>query len=407
MAPLRRPLRWRFVSALAGVLLWLGSVASAFAAPTVVLISMDGTRPADLDATELPALSRMQRRGARAERMQPVFPANTFPNHVSLVTGVSPERHGIVNNVFIDPERGRFSYAGDPTWLEAEPLWSIVASHGVRSVSYYWVGSEGKWRSGRGPDDWRAFSSRTRESEKMDQILKWLALPEPERPQLITAWFHGADGAGHRHGPGADAVRKTLAQQDAQLARLFTALDVQKRWAETTVLVVSDHGMQAIEQTVNLHSAFVEAEVEAQVHGGGGFVTVTLADSDDDLDDALETARGLGLEAWARGKGPAGLGSANPRFGDLVAMAPLGTAISKAGLLGRLQASFMGGTHGYRPDAPSMGAIFLALGRGVAAGSAPGQVRALDVAPTVLSLLGLPVPDTMEGRPIDLEGNPN
>jgi len=113
-------------------------------------------------------------------------------------------------------------------------------------------------------------------------------------------------------------------------------------------------------------------------------------------------ARGLGLEAWARGHGPPGLESRNPRFGDLVALAPPGTAISRAGLMGRLRASFMAGGHGYRPDDPSMGAIFLALGRGVTPGSNLGQVRALDVAPTVLTLLGLPVPDSMEGRPIAL-----
>ncbi len=47
-----------------------------------------------------------------------------------------------------------------------------------------------------------------------------------------------------------------------------------------------------------------------------------------------------------------------------------------------------------------MGALFLALGRGARPGSALGEVRAVDVAPTVLALLGIPVPDWMEGKPI-------
>jgi len=400
--------RWRLARLARALLLgaWLLALAApALAAPTVVLISMDGTRPADLDEVELPALTRMAREGARADRLVPVYPANTFPNHVTLVTGVSPERHGIVNNVFVDPERGRYRYDGDPTWLEAEPLWSILAAHGMTSAAYYWVGSEGAWRSGRGPADWRPFSTRTRESEKVDQILKWLDRPEAERPSLVTVWFHGADGAAHRHGPGAPEVAETLRVQDAQLGRLFGALDAQGRWGETTVIVVSDHGMTRVEHTVDLAGALDEADIAAQVHGGGGFATVTLDDADGDLEHAVAVARGLGLEAWARGEGPPGLESRNPRFGDLVVMAPLGTAISAEGLLGRLRAALMGGGHGYRPDEPAMGGIFLTLGRGVGAGFDPGEVRALDVAPTVLTLLGLPVPDSMEGRPIPLDAS--
>ena len=81
----------------------------AAAPPTVVLISMDGTRPADLTEALLPSLVALGRKGARAAALVPVDPSNTFPSHVSLVTGVRPEEHRLVNNLFIDPVRGRFS----------------------------------------------------------------------------------------------------------------------------------------------------------------------------------------------------------------------------------------------------------------------------------------------------------
>jgi arylsulfatase A-like enzyme len=50
-----------------------------------------------------------------------------------------------------------------------------------------------------------------------------------------------------------------------------------------------------------------------------------------------------------------------------------------------------------------MGALFGAIGRGVAPGARLGTVRAVDVAPTVLALLGLPIPEWMEGRPVALD----
>ena len=73
--------------------------------PTVILISLDGTRTRDLNEQDSPTLMALARRGLQAERLIPAIPTNTFPNHVTLVTGVAPERHGIVNNSFVDHER--------------------------------------------------------------------------------------------------------------------------------------------------------------------------------------------------------------------------------------------------------------------------------------------------------------
>ena len=171
---------------------------------------MDGTRPADVAAGRLASLSRLAERGAVAEKLLPSFPSNTFPNHVTLVTGVAPERHGIVDNTFFDPERGLFEKQDIPSWIEVEPIWSLVARAGILSASFYWVGSEGEWPGGAGPRYWKPFSGRTGEKEKVEQILAWLDLPEPERPHLITSWFHGADHASHAHGPDSEEVVRSL-----------------------------------------------------------------------------------------------------------------------------------------------------------------------------------------------------
>ncbi len=53
-----------------------------------------------------------------------------------------------------------------------------------------------------------------------------------------------------------------------------------------------------------------------------------------------------------------------------------------------------------------MGALFVAAGRGVPPGTKLGEVHALDIAPTVLALLGVPIPAWMEGRPLEAFGGP-
>ena len=381
------------------------------AEPTVILISFDGTRPAAVQG--LPAFRRIATDGAWAERLIPAFPSNTFPNHVTFVTGVSPDRHGIVNNSFDDPLRGRYEYAADPTWIEVEPLWSLAARAGVVSAAYYWVGSEGAWRSGLAPRHWKTFDTATGETAKVEEILAWLDLPDArERPRLITSWFHGADGASHRFGPDSEIVAGVLAKQDLALGALLDGLEERGLSGSTTVLVVSDHGMTETQHTADLAEALTDAGLDATVIGGGGFAQVELrgdADRGARAARVVEIARGLGLEAWPRGQGPPEYAITNPRFGDVVVVAKLGTAIAEQSRIGwllgivGLERFAMRGIHGHRPELPEMGALFGAIGRGVAAGARPGTVRAVDVAPTVLALLGLPIPEWMEGRPVVLD----
>jgi predicted AlkP superfamily pyrophosphatase or phosphodiesterase len=366
-------------------------------APAVILISLDGTTPEAVRAAELPTLLDLARRGAAASRLVPVFPSNTFPNHVSLVTGVAPEVHGIVANVFLDPERGLFRYSDDPTWIEVEPIWSIATRNGVVSAAFHWVGSEGPWRNGHGPRYWKRFDADTPETEKVDQMLAWLDLPEPlERPRLITAWFRGGDRAGHRHGPASREVHRTLRAQDRALAGLIAGLEARGAFATTTLLLVSDHGMLPVERHADLDAALRDRGVVAKVLGGGGFVPVSVRGGSGEAARAVSVARALDLEAYPRREAPAELRLGHSRFGDVAVLAPPGVAIARSEAL----RPAMRGSHGYRPEVRGMGAIFVAFGRGARPGAELGEVRAVDVAPTVLALLGIPAPRWMEGSPI-------
>jgi len=365
------------------------------------LISLDGTRPADLAEDTLPSLLALGDRGLVAEGLVPAVPTNTFPNHVTLVTGVAPERHGLANNVFWDPERGLFTKDEIPTWIEVEPIWSIAERAGVVSASYYWVGSEGRWtgaEAGRGPTYWESFSSWTSEAKKVDQILEWLEEPDASRrPRLITSWFHGADKAGHEHGPGSPQVGVALRKQDQAISRLIDEFGKRGLFATTTLIFVSDHGMAAPSRRADLDRELREAGIAARVMGIGGFATVVPRDGQA-ADPAfvrrvIARANRLGLEAFPPSKASPGAGVGHRRFGAVVVRANEDTAIVH-------QRVDLVGFHGYSPENPSMRAILVAAGRGVAPGTKIGLVPSVDIAPTVLSLLSLPVPAWMEGRPI-------
>jgi hypothetical protein len=95
-----------------------------------ILISLDGFRPDYLDRGITPALSQLAADGVRAS-MRPSFPSVTFPNHYTLVTGLHPGRHGLVNNRMEDSQRPGVAFtlqdrsvASDEIWwADGTPIW--------------------------------------------------------------------------------------------------------------------------------------------------------------------------------------------------------------------------------------------------------------------------------------------
>lgn len=397
---------------------WLACLALAFAfvvcaaaapraeeRPVVILLSWDGTRHDYPERVKTIALARMEREGARAARITPVFPSSTFPNHVSMATGTYVDRHGIIANSFKDHAGRKFDYSNDASWIEAEPLWIAAERQGVRAATFFWVGSESDWRGKSASYRMKPFDGSVGEAAKVDKILAWLDLPANERPGLIMSWWHGCDHVGHEVGPNGPEIAVQLAAQDAQLARLFAGLDQRKAWAYTTVIVTSDHGMAEVTGLVDGVGPLDAQGIRARTDFGGGDGQVYLAKPEQREAALAAFAKVEEIHAYTTEGLPPSYRSFFPgRSGDLtlVATPPLvlgrpNAARKALGAVSRMLGR-VSGAHGYDPELPEMGAIFFALGRHVPAGEKLGTVRAIDVAPTAAALLGIDPPAQSEGR---------
>lgn len=113
---------------------------SRFKVPPLLLISLDGFRADFLQRNITPAIQRLMNCGTSAPYMFPSYPSKTFPNHYTIVTGLYPESHGIVDNYMFDetnpkcksssrgelfPECGMFK-PQDSGWFGGQPVSPIL-----------------------------------------------------------------------------------------------------------------------------------------------------------------------------------------------------------------------------------------------------------------------------------------
>jgi predicted AlkP superfamily pyrophosphatase or phosphodiesterase len=364
-------------------------------AGTVVLISIDGLRwdlPGRAGAIHL---ERMAREGVAAA-LQPPFPSNTFPAHATLATGCHPDRHGIVNNDFLDRGRGAFRMDDDPAWLLSEPLWITAERQGAPAAVYHWPFSHGPWR-GSAAGRSHAFTKRTLDAEKAETLVGWLRLPERERPRLILSYWHGPDRAGHEEGPEGEGVLRRVRQTDALLGRVLR--EVSRPGRRMALVVVSDHGMAPVSREIRI-DRLLAGTGGIRVHASGRTANVYCSETQGCRQAEGRLRELEGTSVWARADLPAALRCDRAtRTGDLVAIAPAGAYFAD-GPSDRPPAR---GMHGDRPEIPEMRGVFRAWGAGLRRGARREVLEAIDVAPLICFLLGIRPPDGIDGRlPADL-----
>jgi predicted AlkP superfamily pyrophosphatase or phosphodiesterase len=266
------------------VFIWIVCVAGCTPVPArtsaatarhpLILVSIDGFRADYLDRHETPTLAALAADGVRAEAMKPAFPTLTFPNHYTLVTGLYPDHHGIVNNRMVDRASGKvFVYKdpktiSDPSWWGGEPLWVSVEKQGLHAATMFWPGSDVAI-AGMRPSEWLPFDGKLSPDQRVDQLLRWIDLPAPQRASFFTLYFEQVDHAGHDGGPDSPAVDAALREMDAALARLVDGLKRRGVFERANLVIVSDHGMTATsrERRTYLDDVLPLADVEVVNYG--------------------------------------------------------------------------------------------------------------------------------------------
>jgi predicted AlkP superfamily pyrophosphatase or phosphodiesterase len=368
----------------------------------VILVSLDGFRYDYAKKYHAEHLLALGAQGASApEGMLPSYPSITFPNHYTIVTGLYPEHHGIVANSFYDPERNQiYSYhdakaVADGTWYEGTPLWALAEQQGMRSASFFWVGSEADIQGVR-PTYYLKFDTTFPNKKRVEQVLAWLQLPPEQRPHMITLYFSDTDTAGHRFGPDSPQVEGAVHELDSEIGRLMEGIKQSK--LPVDLIVLADHGMAEVEGApIQLDQFGLQKSYFAHVVG-----SIMYPKSEQDAQMAYEALRGKSdkFAVYRRKDVPGYLHfDSNAREGDPVVI-PAGPYLIEVGEE-RGAAELPKGAHGYDATRmPEMKAIFFAAGPDIRRGKKLQPFENVNVYPLIAKILGLDISDLKTG-PID------
>ncbi|ETN76052.1 type I phosphodiesterase / nucleotide pyrophosphatase [Necator americanus] len=216
-----------------------------FLKPPLVVLSLDGFAREYLDRFTVAALDYIAKCGAKAERVYPPFPSRTFPSHYTMVTGLYPESHGIVDNNIFDPnisDKIESMKRGDVDgYYQGDPIWNIYKRHGGKTACLYWVGC-GFNISGLRPDISPPYNKDLPFRNRFEMIVDWLLMPQESRPGLITAYLDQPDTAGHYQLDDKD-IESQIAIIDRNLRYLIDTLDENGLLSCINLVIVSDHEM--------------------------------------------------------------------------------------------------------------------------------------------------------------------
>jgi len=380
---------------------------------TVVLLSIDGFAYNYLETYQPQNIIAFGKSGVGA-KLLPVYPSKTFPNHLSIITGVYPDKHGIIHNKFYNPTlRKKYTLgagAKNSAWLTAQPFWSLAEQNDIRAAVYFWPESQAIGQ-GRLPTFNIPYNKTSTSKAHFDQIIDWLKLPNKQAPQFVISYFSSVDDAGHKFGLGSPELAEAVANIDLQFGNFIKRLKNEIP-QNVNVILLSDHGMVQMDQSkkIALSSVFTKATMKLIAEK-----SVIVAQSStqlyvyfdrekltkhqqDRITQELTSKQSVDnlYRVYQRDHYPQHwkLDKTQAITPDLVI-----EAMPSASFINSNYTSNNVATHGYDPlNKQALAAIFFAAGPDIIKGKSVHSFENIHIVPLMAQLMGLEQPNNIDGK---------
>lgn len=380
--------------------------------PYLILISLDGFRWDYVERFKPPHLSNFIQNGVKAESLIPSFPTKTFPNHYTLVTGMYPDKHGILGNTFYSHEKGitykknNREMVEDGSFYGGSPIWLQANRAGMLSASYFFVGSEADIQ-GLHPTYYYTYDGSVKNEERVDKALKWLEMPDKNRPHLITLYFSDMDNVGHRYGPDNDEkLKKVLFDLDKHLGTLFTQTEA--TGLPVNIIIASDHGMANVSSPNFIPIEHVINDSLYMTIDNGAIINIHPK-KDVQIDTILQylKQRESNFKVYKTENTPGfEYLPVNKDWGDVQIIPDFGYYFSNYDRIAAMKkaSNTTFGVHGYNSNYKDMHGIFYANGPAFNAGDSIPSLKNIHIYPLMCQILGLEIPTDIDGDLNEIKG---
>jgi predicted AlkP superfamily pyrophosphatase or phosphodiesterase len=408
----------------------------------LVVVSVDALSIDNWSQVEsLPTFRSLIESGAYSRELYSVFPTLTYAVHATMITGMYPKHHGILHNHPFQPfvpekEKQWYWYRRE---LCAQPIYDVARIHGLTTAAFMWP-TTGKANIDYNLPEIVALKGENQALKvlrngsflyclelelRYRHVRKGIGQPylddfttacavhtlKTRRPHLTLVHLIDLDDRKHYFGTKSPEAQAALERMDRRLAEIIAATKQAGTYADTTFLVLGDHGQLDVDTRVRPNLLLREAGLQndpagdrkwrayLQCNGGSAYLYVRDGDTDARLEAlaALEEACALGkwgIERVYVGDSLAALGvgsgmaaAVEARKGVTFEEAFAEPAVTEIPLtVGKFA------NHGYSPAKPNYTCLFLAAGPTVTRKGDMGTLRMVDLAPTMAKMLGLPFP---------------
>ena len=230
----------RFALPIGAVLLLAVAQTPAADAPSVpraervVIISVDGLRPDLLVRGNVPNIRRLLEDGSFTFWARTVDEGYTLPAHVSMLTGVSPQKHGVTWNEHIEQ-----SYPQVPTLFEVAKAGGLTTAMVSGKTKFVVLDKPGTL-------DWKYLP---RDEPVLDTFVAQQAatIVRDHKPHVLFVHLAGVDAVGHATGWGSPEQIAWLGEADKAVGMVLAAVRAAALSQSTLVIVTADHGGAGVE----------------------------------------------------------------------------------------------------------------------------------------------------------------
>jgi len=195
----------------------------------VLILSIDGLRPDLLLRAFMPHVRGLCSAGSYTFWAETAPEAYTLPCHISMLTGVLSERHGVTWNDYIEE-----SYPDVPTLFEVAGQAGYSTAMATGKMKFIVLTKPGTIDHYYLPAD-EPVSDR-------DVAAQAENLMREHRPQVLFIHLPGTDEAGHKYGWGSREQIAAIERADEAVGLILAVLSDLKLADSTLVIVTSDHG---------------------------------------------------------------------------------------------------------------------------------------------------------------------